>query len=86
MSPAITSARNPAQLPVSLVARYVDGAPPRAASAKIFINMTPIPRQTATNSGLLDRFPPTRGVLVPRHKRRRPPRPRAKRRRDALSP
>ena len=86
MSSAITSAQNPAQLPVSLVARCADGAPPRAASAKIFIIMTPIPRQTATNSGLLDRFPPIRRVLVSRHKRRRPPRPCAKRRRDALSP
>jgi integrase len=32
------------------------------------------------------RFPPTRRVLVSRHKRRRPPRPCAERRRDALSP
>ncbi len=53
MSPAITSARNPMQLPVSLVARNVDGVPSRAASAKIFIVMTQIPRQRATNSGLL---------------------------------
>jgi hypothetical protein len=85
MNPAITSAQNPA-IPVSLVARHADGTPPRAASAEIFIHMTPIPRQTATNSDLLDRFPPTRRVLVPRHKRRRPPQPCAKRRRDVLSP
>ncbi|WP_432431913.1 transposase [Methylocystis rosea] len=50
MSPAITSAWNPAQLPVSLVVRYGDGTPPRAVTAKIFIqkifiHMTPMPRQ-----------------------------------------
>lgn len=86
MSPAIVSARNSAQRPVSLVARYADGASPRAPSTRIFIIMTSIPRQTATNSGLFDRFPLTRRVLVSRHKHRRPPRPCAKRRRDALSP
>jgi len=72
MSPAITSARNLAQLPVSLVARRADGALLRASSATIFIVMTPTPRQKATNSGLFDRFPPTRRVLVSRHKRPRP--------------
>jgi len=86
MSPAIISARNPAQLPVSLVARRADAAPPRAASAKIFIIMTPIPQQTARNAGPLERFPPMRGLLVSRHKRRRPPRPCYQRQRDALSP
>jgi hypothetical protein len=86
MNQAITSARNPAHPLVSLAARYAGGATPRAASTKIFIIVTLIPRQTATNSGPLDRFPPTRGVLVSRHKRRRLPRHCAKRQRDALSP
>jgi hypothetical protein len=69
---AIAYAPKTTRLPVSIVARRADGASPRAASTTIFIVMTPFPLQKATNSDLFDRFPPTRRVLVSRHKRPRP--------------
>jgi hypothetical protein len=76
----------PCATPVSLVVRYADGAPSHAASAKIFIIIPPVQATTAPNSGHLNRFQPTCRVLAYRHIRRRPSRPSAKRRREALSP
>jgi hypothetical protein len=85
MSPAILLTWNPAKLPVSLVARYADGAASRAARENLRYHGF----DAATDGRELqplDHFPLNRPVLVSRHKRWGPPRLCDKRRRNALSP